>query len=52
VLEVSVFEVGGVFEAVAEETVERDMGDPDEGDGCEELAMRGEGDESECDWEG
>jgi hypothetical protein len=51
VLEVSVFEVGWVFEAVAEEAVEGDVGDPDEGHGCEELVMRGERDKSECDWE-
>ena len=31
VLKVGVFEVGGVFEAVAEEAVEGDVGCPDEG---------------------
>ena len=51
VLEVGVFEKSGVFEAVAEETVEGDVGDPDEGDGCQELVMRGERDESEGDRE-
>ena len=34
VLEVGVFEEGGVFEAVAEEAIEGDVGCPDEGDGC------------------
>jgi hypothetical protein len=33
VLEVGVFEVGGVFEAEAEEAVEAHVGGPDEGDG-------------------
>ena len=33
VLEVGVFEEGWVFEAVAEEAVEGDVGCPDEGDG-------------------
>ena len=32
-LEVSVFEEGGVFQAVAEEAVEGYVGGPDEGDG-------------------
>src|ERR1700748_2056611 len=32
-LEMGVLEVGGVFEAVAEEAVEGDVGCPDEGDG-------------------
>ena len=31
-LEVSVFEEGGVFEAVAQDSVDGDVGDPDEGD--------------------
>jgi hypothetical protein len=37
VLEVGVFEKGGIFEAVAEEAIESDVGCPDYGDG------RGEG---------
>ena len=36
VLEVGVLEEGGVFEPVAEEAVEGDVGCPDEGDGCGE----------------
>ena len=48
-LQVGVFEEGGVFEAVAEETVEGYVGDPDEGDG--ELPMEKIADEQESEWE-
>ena len=41
VLEVGVFEEGGVFEAVAEEAVEGYVGCPDEGDGLEWPGMMG-----------
>ena len=39
VLEVGVLELGWVFEAVAEEAVEGDVGGPDEGDGCDQSPM-------------
>jgi hypothetical protein len=39
VLEVGVLEVGGVFEAVAEEAVDGNVGCPDEGDGGGEGTM-------------
>ena len=41
VLEVGVLEEGRVFEAVAEEAVEGDVGCPDEGDGGREGASAG-----------
>jgi len=48
VLEVGVFEVGGVFEAETEEAVEADVGGPDEGD-RERLRFCGEeGDGEQC----
>jgi len=34
-----VFEVSGIFESVAQDTVEGDVGGPDEGDCCEGSAM-------------
>jgi hypothetical protein len=40
VLEVSVFEEGGVFEAVAQETIEGDVGDPYEGYGRSRLPVQ------------
>jgi hypothetical protein len=46
-LEVSVFEEGGVFEAITQEAVEGYVGDPDECDCYEELMLSGVGDEKE-----
>jgi hypothetical protein len=39
VLEMGVFEVGGVLEAVAQETVSGDVGCPDQGDGFGQVLM-------------
>ena len=49
-LEVSVFEEGGVFKAVTQEAVEGYVGDPDEGDCYEDWVIGGIGDEEESDW--
>jgi len=43
-LEVGVFEEGGIFEAVAQEAVEGDMADPDKGDRNQQWLMWAIGD--------
>jgi hypothetical protein len=42
-----VFEVGGIFEAVAEHTVDGDVGDPDKGNGDKDAAVAVEAERSE-----
>jgi hypothetical protein len=52
VLEVGVLEVGWVFEAVAEEAVDDDVGCPDEGQGRREVPLLDEAGEEEDEREG